>query len=237
MLALWIIMGLVVFLAVASMLPFSLHVQGEREDSISYRTSFQWPWRFFGIGIRRDAQGFHIQLLCGNRCLYERKKRKKTKKEEGTKEKKEKEKTQEKHKEEKKAEKKGKKGFFDLLRNRDILVQLTRTALRFLRDLLLCLRRPRLSGDVEIGFGDPAAMGIISGFVYAVSSKGMVLGDLRIKPNYVDVIFTGEVDFSTGILPARVVTAFTKLLFRLPIIRLLKFLRRRRKAKKEKEVN
>lgn len=223
MLALWIIMGLAVFLAVASMLPFSLHVQGEREDSISYRTSFHWPWRFFGIGIRRDAQGRYIQLLCGNKCLYERKRRKKTKKEEGV--------------EEKKAEKKGTKGFFELLRNRDILVYLTRTALRFLRDLFLYFRRPRLSGNVEIGFGDPAAMGIISGLVYAVSPRGMALDDLRIKPNYVDVIFIGEVDFSTGVVPARVVTAFTKLLFRLPIIRLLKLLRERRRAKKEKEVN
>jgi len=227
MLASWIIIGLIALLVVASMLPFSVHVQGERKDSFSYRTSFRWPWRTFGIGIRRDAQGRYIQLLCGDRCLYERKKRKKTKKKEKKEKKEEKGKTEEKRK----------MGFLDLLRNRDIMLQLIKAALRFRKDLFMCFRRPRLAGDIEIGFGDPAAMGIISGFVYAVSPRGMVLDDLRIKSDYVNVTFTGKVDFSTGARPSRIITAIIKLLFRLPIIRLLRLLRRRRKAKRKKEVN
>jgi len=123
------------------------------------------------------------------------------------------------------------------LRDRDILLNLVETALRFCKDLFMCFRRPRLAGDVEIGFGDPAAMGIVSGLVYAVSPRGMVLDDLRIKPDYVNATFTGVVDFSTGALPARIITVIIKLLFRLPIIRLLRLLRRRRKAKKKREVN
>jgi len=223
MLALWIIIGLIALFTVASMLPFSVHLHGERKDSFSYRTSFRWPWRAFGIGIRRDAQGRYIQLLCGDRCLYERERRKKTKK---------KEKTEEKGK----TEGKRKMGFLDLLRNRDIMLQLIKTALRFRKDLFMCFRRPRLAGDIEIGFGDPAAMGIISGFVYAVSPRGMVLDDLRIRPDYVNVTLTGEIDFSTGARPSRIITAIIKLLFRLPIIRLLRLLRRRKKAKRKKEV-
>ena len=94
-----------------------------------------------------------------------------------------------------------------------------------------------MAGDIEIGFGDPAAMGIVSGFVYAVSPRGMILDDLRIKPDYVNATFTGEVDFRTGALPARIIAVIIKLLFRLPIIGLLRLIRRRRKAKRKEEVN
>jgi hypothetical protein len=218
LLALWIIIGLIVLLAIASLLPFSLRVRGSRYESFSYRTAFHWPWRALGIGVCRDAQGLHIQLLFGHRCLYERKKRGKPRK-------------KRKEKEEKKA------GAFNLLRDRRLLIQLIRSGLRFLRDLLSCFQRPRLAGDIEVGLADPAAMGIISGFVYAVSPRGMMLDNLRIRPNYIDVTFTGEVDFSTGARPARVIVVFVRSLFYFPIRGLLRLLRRRRRAARKKEVS
>ena len=226
MLVLWIIIGVIALLAIASLLPFSLHVNGARIEqtslpvskSFSYRAAFHWPWRTFGVGIRRDIQGHYIQLLCGNKCLYERKKRKKTRK-----------------KKEKKKEKS--KGSFNLLRDRKLLSQLIKAGLKFLRDIFSCLQRPQLAGDIEIGLSDPAAMGVISGLLYAISPKGMMLDDLKIRPNYVDSIFTGEIDFSTGARPARITIALIKLVFCLPIKGLLGLLRHRKKAVKEKEVS
>jgi hypothetical protein len=224
-LALWIIIGLIALLAIASMLPFSLCVKGARVEqaslSVSYggfscHTKFHWPWKTFGIGMRWDAHGRYIQLFCGNRCLYERERRKKKRR---------------------KRKRKGKdRGAISLLRERQLLRQLVRAGLRFSRDLLLCFRRPRLAGDIEVGFGDPAAMGVISGFVYAVSPSGMMLDKLKIRPNYIDATFTGNVSLSTSALPARIIAALIKLIFYLPIRGLLRLLRLRRKAAKEKEV-
>ena len=214
LLALWILIAL---LSIASLLPFSLYVKGSRDADFSYQAAFYWPWRVLGIGLRRDVQGRYLQLLFGNRCLYERKRRKKIRKERKKKEK--------------------KKGGFSLLRDRELLSQLIRAGMRFLRDLLSCFRRPRLAGDVEIGFGDPAAMGVISGFVYAVSPTGMMLDDLRIIPNYVDAVLTGEVDFSTGARPARIVIVLVKSIFYFPIVGLLRLFRRRKKTARKKEVS
>jgi hypothetical protein len=219
LLALWIIIGLIALLAIASLIPFSLCAQGVRlDDSSGFRAAFHWPWRTFGVGVNRNKQGFYIQLLCGNRCLYERKRQKKPGKKKKKEEKKEK-----------------KKSTFSLLRDRVLLVQLIKAGLRFLRDLLLCFRRPRLAGDIEVGFSDPAAMGMLCGIFYAVSSRGMMLDELRIRPSYVDTTFTGQVDFDTGARPASLAFAFIKLIPRLPIGGLLRLLKRRRRAAKEKE--
>lgn len=219
LLALWIILGLFAMSLIASVLPFSLHVKGARKSDFSYQVSFQWPWRAFGVGVRRSADGRYFQLLWGNRCLYERKRRKKTS-EKKTREKKEK-----------------KPGGFNLFRDRKLLSQLIRAGLRFFRDLLSCFRRRRLAGNIEVGIGDPAAMGILSGLVYAVSPNGMALDDLRITPNYMDATFTGEVDFSTAVQPARVIIVFIKSIFYLPIRELLRLFRRTKRAAKKKEVN
>ena len=215
LLALWIIIGLLALLIIVSMLPFSLHVKGARYGDFSYKVAFHWPWRASGIGIRRDERGRHFQLLCGSKCLYERRRRERTRR---------------------KSEGKKKSGF-NLFRERKLLSQLIRVGLRFLRDLLSCFRRPRLAGDIEIGFGDPAAMGVLSGFVYAVSPRGMTLDDLRIKPNYVDATLIGEVDFTTEARPARVIIVFIRLIFYLPIRELLRLFRRKRRTAKEKEVS
>jgi hypothetical protein len=230
LLALCIVTGLLASPVVVSLLPFSLYVRGARDRDISYQVAFQWPWRAIGIGMRRDAQGRFFQLLWGNRCLYERKRRKKTRKDS-------KQHKKEKKRKRKKEKKERKKGGFSLFRDRELLSQLIRGGLRLLRDLLSCFRRPRLAGDVEIGFGDPEAMGIVSGFVYAVSPRGMMLDDLRIRPNYVDVTFTGEVDFSTGARPARIVIVFIKLIFYFPIMGLIRLSRRKKRMAKEEEVS
>ncbi len=212
LLTLWIIAGLVVLLAITSMLPFSVYVKGARSDEdFSYQTAFHWPFKAFGVGIRRDARGRYIQLLCGNRRLYEHEMRKK------------------KDKKRKKEKEKKKKSSFNLLRDRKLLDRLIRSGLRFLSDLLRCFRRPRLAGYVEIGFADPAAMGVLSGFVYAISRRGMVLDDLKIRSNYVDAVFIGEAALSTGARPACVATVLIKALFYFPIRELLRL----RKRKKE----
>ena len=119
----------------------------------------------------------------------------------------------------------------------ELLTQLIRAGLKFLRDLLSCFLRPRLAGDVEIGFGDPMVMGIVSGVVYAVSPTGMTLDHFRIRPNYVDEIAAGEVDLSTRAIPGRVLIVFIKLAFYFPIIGLIKLSRRKKKMAKEKEVS
>ena len=214
LLALWILIALLI---IASLLPFSLHVKGVRGTDFSYQAAFHWPWQALGIGLRRDMQGRYLQLLFGNRCLYERKRRERTRKERKKKEK--------------------KKGGFSLLKDRKLLSQLIRAVMWFLKDMLSCFRRPRLAGEVEIGFGDPAAMGVIAGFVYAVSPTGMMLDDLRIKPNYVDAILIGEADFSTGARPVRIVIVLVKSIFYFPILGLLRLSRRRKKTARKKEVN
>lgn len=218
MLALWIIAGLIVLLATASLLPFSLYIKGVRYESFSYLTAFHWPWKALGIGIRRDAHGHYIQLLCGDRCLYERKRRRKPRKKCREREKK-------------------KEGAFNLLRDGRFLIQLIRSGLRLLRELLSCFQRPQLTGDIEVGVADPAAMGIISGFLYAISPRGMMLDDLRIRPNYIDATFTGKMDFSTSAQPARIIVVFVRSLFYFPIRGLLRLLRRRRRTAREKEVS
>jgi len=218
LLALWIIAGLIVLLVTASLLPFTLYVKGVRYESFSCRTAFHWPWRALGIGIRFDAYGRHIQLLCGERCQYERRRRRKQRK-------------RRKGREEKK------EGAFNLLRDRKLLIQLIRSGLRFLRELLSCFQRPQLTGDIEVGVADPAAMGIISGFLYAISPRGMMLDDLRVRPNYIDATFTGELDFSTSAQPARIMVVLVRSLFYFPIKGLLRLLRRRRGAAREKEVS
>jgi len=217
MLALWIILGLVALFIIASLLPFSLYVSGARNERFTYEATFYWPWRTFGIGMRRDAQGRYLQLLFGNKCLYERERRKKRKRRK------------------EKKEKKG--GGFNPLRDKELLIQLIRAGLRLLRDLLSCFRRPRLAGDVEIGFGDPMVMGIVSGIVYAVSPTGMILDHLKIRPNYVDEIASGEVDLGMRVLPGRVLIVFIKSIFYFPIMGLIRLSRRRKKMAKEKEVS
>ena len=214
-----IMLCLIALFIIASLLPFSLDVRGARDENLSYKAAFRWPWRTFGIGMRRDAQGRYFQLLFGNKCLYER----------------ERQKTRKKRKKKEKKEKKA--GGFSLLKDRELLARLIRAGLRFLRDLLSCFRRPRLVGDVEIGFGDPMIMGIISGVVYAVSPTGMTLDHLKIKPNYVDEIATGEVDLDVRALPGRVLIVFIKLIFYFPIIGLLRLSRRKKKIAKEREVS
>lgn len=225
MLALWIILGLILLAVILSFMPFSVYVRLKpslgavnNNGGFGYRTVLYWPWRIFGIAFGKDSQGQTTQLLLGDRCLYKREKQEKKKK----------------PKEKKKET--GKKFGLGLLRDRELLRQLIDTALKFLRDIIRCIRRPQLAGDVEVGFSDPAAMGVISGFIYAISPRGMVLDDLKIRPNYVDTIFAGELDISTGVQPARIIGAFIKLLFRLPKRKLLGILRHRRKTAKQ-EVN
>lgn len=219
LLALWIIAGLIGLCIVFSWLPFTLYVRGIGEEDYRYYAAFYWPWRILGFGIRRDTQGSYFQLLSGSRCLFEREKRKKTRK-----------------KRKKKKKKEKKKGSFSFFGNRDLLSKMIKAGIRLLNDLLSCFRRPRLAGDIEIGFGDPAAMGIITGIIYAISPTGMMLNELRIRPNYIDVTLNGEAIFSTGAQPARILITFLKAVFYFPIGGLIK-LSRQRKTDKNKEVN
>ncbi len=210
LLILWIIAGLIFLAIILSLMPFSVYVKlnaslGDKDNDtgFGYQTAVYWPWNVFGVGFRKDYQARFIQLLLNNWCFYEREMRVKGKK-----------------------PKKEKVKGFNLLRDRELLSQMIRAVLKFLKDLITCLRRPRLAGNIELGFSDPAAMGIISGFIYAISPNGMALDDLRIRPNYINAIFSGEVGISTGAQPARIIGAFIKLLFRLPKRRLLRLLSR-----------
>jgi len=62
------------------------------------------------------------------------------------------------------------------------------------------------------------------------------LDRLVIRPNYVDATFMGEVTFDVSIQPFFIILAFIKLLFRLPIIRLIKLVRRKKSSTKKMEV-
>ena len=230
LLALWIILGLIVLAIALSFVPFSVYIKLKpslgavnNNGGFGYQTVLYWSWRLLGIGFGKDSHGQTTQLLFANKCIY---KRKKLEKLEGEKEKKPKKKKE-------KSKKKFSEIDFRLLLDRELIKQLISVVLSFLRDIIRCIRRPHLTGDVELGFSDPAAMGVISGFMYAISPKGMVLDDLRIRPNYVDAIFYGELEISTGVQPARVLGAFIKLLFRLPKRKLWRIFRSKKKTAKQ----
>jgi len=124
----------------------------------------------------------------------------------------------------------------DLLREKELLSRVMSAGLKFLGDSFSCFRNPHLTGEIDLGFGDPALMGIFTGFVYSISPRGMVLDRLVIRPNYVDATFMGEVTFDVSIQLFFIILAFIKLLFRLPIIRLIKLVRRKKSSTKKMEV-
>ena len=210
-----ILVIVLVLLAIASLLPFTLHVNlTKSKESISYHVVFHWPWRILGFGMRKDMQGQYAQLLCKDKCLYEREKRKKVIKE----------------------KKKKNKNRFNIFGERELIIQLAKVTLNFFRDLFLCFRHFSLSGGIEIGFSDPAATGIMSGLLYAISPKGVLLDKLKVNPNYVDSMLLGMIDFRTDVKPIRVLVVFIKLLFHLPIIELLRLRRKLKRKSEEKEI-
>ncbi|MBD3184660.1 hypothetical protein GF312_20435 [Candidatus Poribacteria bacterium] len=217
MIVLWILLIIIAVLFLASLMPFSVQASGERwEENFRYSTFFYWPWRLVGIGVKRDEEGKYTQFLIGNRCITKRETKKKKKK---------------------KNKEKGKTKFSDFLKRRTLFTDLIRTALRFLRDLLRSFYGTRVSGQLEVGISDPAAMGMLSGVLYSISPRGVIFGGLKIYPNFIDTVFTGEVNFKTSILPARIYYAILKLIFRLPLIYLLGMLRKSRRKKRNKEDN
>jgi hypothetical protein len=226
MLALWIILALIALAVIASVIPFSLRGRGFRtHEDFSYNVAFHWLWRILGISFSGDTQGRYTKIVWGNRSLYRRKTGRKKRKE------------REKKKGEKKEKKKKKKGAFNPLRDREILKRLIKVVLGFIKDLLSQFRRTSLSGNVEIGFGDPAAMGIVSGFLYAIPPHRMMLDDLRITPNYVDTTFVGEIDFSTSIRPISIAIVLIKWIFHVPVIGLLRLRKLNKRKVKQTEVN
>jgi hypothetical protein len=218
-LALFIIIGLIILLTIASMLTFSICVKSAiSNEGFSYCAIFHLPLKIFGIGICKDKQRSYTQFLYGDKCLYERESHKKTRK-----------------KQKKEKTKKKKKANFSLFWDTKLFEQLIKAGLKFIRNLLFALHRPRVAGDVEIGFSDPAATGMLSAFLYSMSPNGILFDNLKIRPNYVDIAFTGKVDFSTGVRPARITIELIKLLFNLPIKKLFRLYKRRKKGSKEKE--
>ena len=232
LLALWILLLLFFLLIIISLLPITFRAAFSLlENRRSYTVSLHWVWQAFGVAVQKDSQGFCVKVLFGNRSIFEKRKasrKSKANKRSTRKGEEEQEKTgKTKGKKKRKTASERQWKIIDLLYERQLLRQCIDAALSFMGDMRSGIRHLHLSGELEIGFSDPFLMGILVGFLYAISPAGMMLDRLRIIPNYVDDVLTGETSLSVSILPASIGVATMKLIFRLPKRYLLKLRKRR----------
>jgi len=222
----------VILLISLLVLPFSLSIKVERtETTVGYQIAIRYPWKLIGIGLGRDAGQRKMRILIGNRSVYEPKRReKKTSKGKSKKEKKP-QKDKKLQKEKKSKKDKPKRKFGDFMKYSGLIREIARPAIQFLKDILRCLKKARIAGDLEGGISDPALMGILYGVYWAIPWRKQ--HDLKVNPNFVDATFSGWVEIETYVTLLSISYAVIKLAFKVPIIKLIRMRRQKKTGMEE----
>ena len=216
------IIGIIVALAVAVLfLPVSIsvwveHIQEQPQGLLSnYRIAIRWPFSLFGIVIHSGGAGRSSQLVFGKKVLRQWEKGKARKRESEKTKKRENGKARKREKKKKTAKEKfaGIRTFWE---NRGLASEVLRPIVRFLKRITRCIRKIRLSGDVEVGVSDPALMGFLYGIFLATVGYRQFLDELKITPNYVDTVFEGWIQFSVIVTLSRIPWALPLLIITLP---------------------
>lgn len=223
------LIGFFVILLIALLvLPFSILAKVERlEANVGYQIAIRYPWKFWGFALGKDAGQWKMRILIGNKSIYEKLKRKKKPK--GDKPTLiESESISEKGKSGGKKFKQGKpkRKFGDFVQIWELIRKNAKPIMQFLKDILRCLKKACIGGDLEIGVSDPALMGMLYGIYWAILWNKQQ--DLKIKPNFVDTTFFGWIEFETYIILLPILYAFIKLAFKVPIIKLIRVVRQRK---------
>ena len=103
--------------------------------------------------------------------------------------------------------------------NKGLVKEVLLPFIKFLKRIFHCIKF-RFSGDVELGFSDPALMGFLYGIFWATFSYIKALQELKITPNYVDTVFEGWIQIKVTIALSRVLFALLLLIIALPKIKL-----------------
>ena len=228
----------VILLIVLLVLPFSLVAKVERmEAKVGYQISIRYPWKFLGFGMGSDAGQRRMRILIGNKSVYEKSKRKGKKKPKKSKEDKPistgdksvDEKPKDKRKKPKKPKKdKPKRKFGDFVQIWELIRGNARPVMQFLKDILRCLKKTRIAGDLEVGISDPALMGMLYGIYWAILWNKQ--HDLKVNPNFIDTTFSGWVEFETYVILLSILCAVIKLAFKVPIIKIIRMSKKRKRT-------
>lgn len=237
------IIGIIVALAVAVLLlPISIsawveHIQKQPQRS-NYRIAIRWPFSLLGIVIYRDGAERSSQLVFGKKVLHQWTGKKKKHHKEVRSDSREK-KERQRGKEENGQEGRKVKTLRDkwaVIRtfeeNRGLVSEVLRPIVRFLKRIIRCIRKFRVSGDIEIGVSDPALMGFLYGIFWATVGYKQFLNELKITPNYVDTVLDGWIQFSVFVTLSRIPWALLFLIIALPKRKLWKLEKKRDKLAK-----
>ena len=245
------IIGFFVILLIALLvLPFSLLAKVERmEAKVGYQIAIRYPWKFLGFrytfgtqpggfGMGSDAGQRRMRILIGNKSVYEKSKRK------GKKPKKkpqkdepistENENISEKPKGKKRKrskelkEDKPKRKLSDFWQIWDLIRENAKPVMYFLKDILGCFKKARIAGDLEVGISDPALMGMLYGMYWAIPWHKQ--HGLKVNPNFIDATFSGWIEFETYVMLLPILCAVIKLAFKVPIIKIVRMSRQRKRT-------
>jgi len=192
-------------------LPFSLFAKVERmEGEFGYKIAIRYPWKFLGFGIGSGAGQQRMRILIGNRSVYEKAKRK------GNKLKKD----------------KPKRKFSDFVQIGKLLRGHIKPIMQFLKDILrYFIKKAHIEGDLEVGVSDPALMGMLYGMYWSVLWNKQ--HSLKINPNFLDATFSGWIEFEVYITLLSILFAVIKLAFKVPIIKIIRMSKQRKKQNME----
>lgn len=220
-----IIIGIIfLILLTVLFLPFSIYIWIEHvKDKINYRIAIKWPFSLFGVSIYRDKGRKEKQLLLAKKVLRQLKREKrKHKKEPETEKKEKKEEDKETKRKKKKGDKKKKTDWAKIQafwENKGLVKEVLFPFTKFLKRIVRCIKF-RLSGDVELGFSDPALVGFLYGIFWAVVSYNSSFHQLKITPNYLDTVFEGWIQIKITITLYRILFVLLLLVIALPKRRL-----------------
>jgi len=220
-------------------LPFSLFAKVERmEGEFGYKIAIRYPWKFLGFGIGSGAGQQRMRILIGNRSVYEKAKRKgnksekKPKKDEPISTESENVSEKTKRKGNKLKKDKPKRKFSDFVQIGKLLRGHIKPIMQFLKDILrYFIKKAHIEGDLEVGVSDPALMGMLYGMYWSVLWNKQ--HSLKINPNFLDATFSGWIEFEVYITLLSILFAVIKLAFKVPIIKIIRMSKQRKKQNME----
>jgi hypothetical protein len=128
---------------------------------------------------------------------------------------------------EKGKKKKSKMSFLDLWLKKELVLRVTRAALRFVLDLLRAIRWDKLSLELDVATPDPALTGILYGQLCAVKHSAnhfFPCARIEVQPDFVNQLPRGSAETVFSVKPVNVVVSASKMFFALPKIQIVKAL-------------
>jgi len=112
-----------------------------------------------------------------------------------------------------------------LWEEKELLLKLTKVAVRFLGDILRAIRWDTLFLEVEVSTPDPALTGILYGQLCAVkysTEYSFPKACIEVKPSFVNQLPKGSAESAFSIRPLNLFASFSRMFLNVPKIRLVK---------------